>query len=71
VPRILFGLGLLYVFLELPLFRPFYGTIWLMILATVVAHMTLGTQLIKNNHLQQSRELEEAARMSGRASCGP
>jgi len=65
VPGILFGLGLLYVFLELPFFRPFYGTIWLMILATVVAHMTLGTQLIKNSLLQQSRELEEAARMSG------
>jgi iron(III) transport system permease protein len=65
VPGILFGLGLLYVFLELPLFRPFYGTIWLMILATVVAHMTLGTQVLKNNLLQLSRELEEAARMSG------
>jgi iron(III) transport system permease protein len=65
VPGILFGLGLLYVFLELPLFRPFYGTIWLMILATVVAHMTFGTQVLKNNLLQLSRELEEAARVSG------
>jgi iron(III) transport system permease protein len=65
VPGILFGLGLLYVFLELPLFRPFYGTIWLMILATVVAHMTFGTQVLKSNLLQLSRELEEAARMSG------
>jgi iron(III) transport system permease protein len=65
VPGILFGLGLLYVFLELPFFRPFYGTIWLMILATVVAHMTFGTQVLKNNLLQLSRDLEEAARMSG------
>jgi iron(III) transport system permease protein len=65
VPGILFGLGLLYMFLELPLFRPFYGTIWLMILATVLAHMTFGTQLLKSNLLQLSRELEEAARMSG------
>ncbi len=65
VPGILFGLGLLYVFLELPLFRPFYGTIWLMILATVVAHMTFGTQVLKNNLLQMSRELEEASRISG------
>jgi iron(III) transport system permease protein len=53
------------MFLELPLFRPFYGTIWLMILATVLAHMTFGTQLLKSNLLQLSRELEEAARMSG------
>jgi iron(III) transport system permease protein len=36
-----------------------------MILATVLAHMTFGTQLLKSNLLQLSRELEEAARMSG------
>lgn len=65
VPGILFGLGLLYVFLEVPLFRPLYGTIWLMILATVVSHLTLGTQIFKSNLLQLGRELEEAARTSG------
>ncbi len=36
-----------------------------MILATVVAHMTFGTQVLKNNLLQMSRELEEASRISG------
>jgi iron(III) transport system permease protein len=65
VPGILFGLGLLYVFLELPLFRPFYGTIWLMILASVISHITLGTQIFKSNLLQLGRELEEVARTSG------
>jgi iron(III) transport system permease protein len=65
VPGILFGLGLLYVFLEIPLFRPLYGTIWLMILAVVISHMTFGTQILKSNMLQLSRELEEASVVSG------
>ena len=65
VPGLLFGLGLLYVFLELPFFRPLYGTIWLMILATVVTHMTMGTQIVKSGLLQLSNDLEEAAMVSG------
>jgi len=65
VPGILFGLGLLYVFLETPFFRPLYGTIWLMIVASVITHMTLGVQIIKTTLLQISRDLEEAGLMSG------
>jgi iron(III) transport system permease protein len=65
VPGILFGLGLLYVFLEIPLFRPLYGTIWLMILAVVISHMTFGTQILKANMLQLGQELEEASVVSG------
>jgi iron(III) transport system permease protein len=65
VPGILFGLGLLYVFLEIPLFRPLYGTMWLMILAVVVSHMTFGTQILKSNLLQLSQDLEEASTVAG------
>ncbi len=65
VPGLLFGLGLLYVFLESPLFRPLYGSMFLLILATVVSSMTLGTQIIKSNMMQLGQELEEASRISG------
>jgi iron(III) transport system permease protein len=65
VPGLLFGVGLLYVFLETPLFRPLYGTIWLLIIATVVSSMTLGVQIIKSNMMQLGFELEEASRVAG------
>lgn len=65
VPGLLFGVGLLYVFLESPLFRPLYGTMWLMIIATVVTSMTLGVQIIKSNMMQLGFELEEASRIAG------
>lgn len=65
VPGILFGVGLLFVFLESPLFRPLYGTMWLLILATVISSMTLGVQIIKSNMMQLGHELEEASRISG------
>ena len=48
VPGILFGVGLLYVFLNSPLFRPLYGTMVLLIIATTISSLTLGTQIIKS-----------------------
>jgi iron(III) transport system permease protein len=65
VPGILFGLGLLYVFLQIPFFRPLYGTMWLLILATVISGMTFGTQILKSNLLQLSKDLEDASRIVG------
>jgi iron(III) transport system permease protein len=65
IPGILLGIGLLYVFLGHSLFHPLYGTIWLLIIATVASHMTLGTQIIKSNMIQLGAELEEAARVLG------
>lgn len=65
VPGLLFGVGLLYVFLESPLLRPLYGSMLLLIVATVVSSMTLGTQIIKSNMMQIGHELEEASRISG------
>jgi iron(III) transport system permease protein len=65
VPGILFGLGLIYVFLGIPLFRPLYGTMWLMIIAVVITHMALGTQIFKATLLQLSQDIEEASMMVG------
>jgi iron(III) transport system permease protein len=65
VPGILMGIGLLWLFLDVRLFRPLYGSILLLILATVIGGITLGTQLLKSNLLQLGRELEEASRTMG------
>jgi iron(III) transport system permease protein len=65
VPGILFSMGLLSLFLSSMLFRPLYGSVWLLILATVISSTTLGTQIIKGNLLQLGSELEEASRALG------
>jgi iron(III) transport system permease protein len=65
LPGIILGLGLLWLFLGNPLFRPLYGTIVLLMVATVVNTMTLGVQIIKSNLVQFGLELEEAARVGG------
>ncbi|HEX9442698.1 MAG TPA: iron ABC transporter permease [Candidatus Binatia bacterium] len=65
MPGILMGIGLLWLFLDVPIFRPLYGSLWLLIIATVISSITLGTQLIKSNLLQLGMELEEASQASG------
>jgi iron(III) transport system permease protein len=65
MPGILMGLGLLWLFLDFALFRPLYGSVWLLIFATVISSMTLGTQLLKGNLLQLGVELEEASHAVG------
>jgi iron(III) transport system permease protein len=65
IPGVLLGVGLLYVFLGDPVFRPLYGTLWLLIIAIVASHMTMGTQIVKTNMIQLGAELEEAGRVAG------
>lgn len=65
IPGMLLGLGLLWVFLGTPIFRPLYGTITVLVLATVISSMTLGTQIIKGGLLQLSMDLEDASRVFG------
>lgn len=65
MPGILVGVGLLTVFVGLPMFRPLYGTVALLIIATVITNMATGTQLIKSNILQIGAELEEVSRALG------
>ena len=59
------GLGLLWMFLGTPVFRPFYGTIVLLVVAQVLGGITLATQILKANFVQLGKELEESSRMSG------
>jgi iron(III) transport system permease protein len=53
------------VFLGNPLLRPFYGSMSLLVLATLISSMTLGVQIIKSALTQLGLELEEAAIVSG------
>ena len=65
IPGVLSGLGLLWMFLGTPLFRPFYGTLFLLVIASVLGGVTISTQILKANFVQLGKELEEASRMSG------
>jgi len=65
VPGVLAGLGLLWMFLGTPFFRPLYGSIILLIIASMMGGVTLATQVFKANFIQLGKELEEASRMSG------
>jgi iron(III) transport system permease protein len=65
IPGILLGVGILSVVLATPILKPLYGTLVLLIIATTVAHMTMGSQILKAALLQIDAALEEAARMSG------
>jgi len=65
LPGVLLGLGLLFMFLQVPIFRPLYGSMGLLVLAVLVSGVTIGTQLIKSGLLQIGAELEEGAWASG------
>jgi iron(III) transport system permease protein len=65
IPGVILGLGLLWMFLGVPFFRPLYGSVFVLILATVLTRMTTGVQLIKSNMVQLGYELEEASSISG------
>jgi iron(III) transport system permease protein len=65
LPGIILGLGLLWLFLGNPFFRPLYGTIGVMIVASLIGRLTTSVQIIKGNFAQLGRDIEEAARVSG------
>lgn len=65
IPGIILGLGMLWMFLSTPGFRPLYGTLTVLLLALLINSMTTGTQLIKSNMVQLGNELEEASAVSG------
>ena len=67
LPGIILGLGMLGLFLSSPVLRPLYGTILVLIVATVVSSMTTTTQIIKGNLAQLGFDIEEAARVGGGA----
>jgi iron(III) transport system permease protein len=65
LPGIILGLGLLWMFLTVPLFKPLYGTLLVLVIAVLINSVTTGVQLIKSNMVQVGYELEEASFIAG------
>lgn len=65
LPGIILGLGMLWMFLTVPIFKPLYGTIAVLIIAVLINTITTGVQLIKSNMVQIGYELEEASFIAG------
>lgn len=65
LPGIILSLALLDFYLGSPIFRPLYGSILGLIIATFISCMTIGVQVIKINLIQLGSELEEAAHVAG------
>jgi iron(III) transport system permease protein len=65
IPGVLLSVGFLWLFLGTPGFRWLYGSMTLLVVATVVSGMPFGVHVIKANLLQLGRELEEASRVAG------
>ncbi len=63
VPRLVFGLGLLWAWINLPI--PIYGTLWLLALAYFTVFLPLGLRTIASVVLQVDPSLEECARVCG------
>jgi iron(III) transport system permease protein len=63
VPRVVFGLALLWAWLNIPV--PIYGTLWLLALAYFTVLLPLGVRTLGGVVLQLDRSLEECARVCG------
>ena len=63
VPRMVFGLALLWAWLNIPI--PIYGTLWLMALAYFTVLLPLGVRTLAGVVLQIDKSLEECARVCG------
>jgi iron(III) transport system permease protein len=65
IPGIILGFGYLFMVIQVPVFTPLYGTIFVMILVSFLGAITLGVQVIKVHMLQLGSEIEEAGRTAG------
>ena len=63
VPRLVFGLGLLWAWINIPI--PLYGTLWLLGIAYFTVFLPLGLRTIAGVVLQIDKSLEECARVCG------
>ena len=63
VPRLIFGLGLLWAWINIPI--PIYGTLWLLGIAYFTVFLPLGLRTLAGVVMQIDRSLEECARVCG------
>jgi iron(III) transport system permease protein len=69
LPGILLGLGLLWAVLGSgAVIKLLYGTVFLLVLAIIIKETPVGTQITKAGIMHVSKELEEAATVSGASS---
>jgi iron(III) transport system permease protein len=61
VPGLVYGIGLLWVYLQTPL----YGTIWILLLAFVAKFLPYGIVVSRSGVLQIHPELDQSARICG------
>ena len=64
-PHILLAVALAYLALVYPSVLPIYNTIWIIILAQVIAYIAYGTRTMNGAMIQVHRELEEVGKVSG------
>lgn len=65
VPGLVLSLGFFWAFVTIPVLRPLFGTIWIMVMLFIVRGFPLGTRIISASIMQVDKELEESARVSG------
>jgi iron(III) transport system permease protein len=63
VPRMVFGLGLLWAWINIPI--PIYGTLWLLGIAYITVFLPLGMRTLAGVMLQVDKSLEECAQVCG------
>ena len=65
VPNIITAVALMYIALIAGPFLPVYGTVWILILAFLISHITFGTRTLNAAMIQIHSDLEEAAAVCG------
>lgn len=61
LPGIVVSLGMLWMFLETPVFRPLYGSMAVLVVAVALSGLTRSVQMAKASLVQLGPELEEAS----------
>ena len=65
VPTVVFGLALIFLYLGIPLLRPIYGTVWILVIAFTTRYLTYATRLMSATVVQVHESLEESAAICG------
>ena len=65
MPGVVVSLAYVILFLSVPFLRPFYGTLFILLVVTGLATITVSTQMVKSALRQLGSELEEGSRSAG------
>lgn len=65
MPGVVVSLAYVILFLSVPVLKPAYGTIFILLVVTGLSTMTVSTQMVKSALRQLGSELEEGSRSAG------